>query len=380
MKRLFYFGILGFILFEIANVYFIMPMPGSQEMNSLDAAYFLHSHRWWYRGGCLLLVLLGWRAVFSSNIPWEKWLAGAALLVAGGVFYATQFEMAADTMFYQPSQVWMKTAAANVVDSSRLVIGIEQNGAAKAYPIQFLGYHHQVRDSVGGRSVMVTYCTVCRTGRVFEPTVGGRAEHFRLVGMDHFNAMFEDEGTRSWWRQATGEAVAGKLKGQFLPELPSTQTTLSQWLALHPESQIMQPDPKFQTEYDSMATYEGGRLRGKLTVYDSLSWQKKSWVAGIQINGTSKAWDWNELKRQRILNDAVGGQPVVVVLAGDGKSLFAFRRVAAGQVFSIQSDTLTDGQERFDLLGRCVGGRAADLSRLNVYQEYWHSWQTFHPN
>lgn len=380
MKNLFYFGILGFILFEIANVYFIMPMPGSQEMNSLDAAYFLHSHRWWFRGACLLLALPGVRAVFSAPATWKKGLTGALLLAAGGVFYMAHFKMAADTMFYQPGQVLMKDAATNAVDSDRLVIGVEQNGAAKAYPIQFLGYHHQVRDSVGGRPVMVTYCTVCRTGRVFEPTVGGVAEDFRLVGMDHFNAMFEDARTRSWWRQATGEAVAGKLKGQFLPELPATQTTLGKWLALHPESQIMQPDPKFQTEYDSMATYEGGRLRGKLTVYDSSSWQKKSWVAGIQTGGANKAWDWNELKRQRVLNDAVGGQPVVVVLADDGKSLFAFRRAAAGQVFTLQNDTLSDGQARFDLLGRCVAGGAADLSRLNVYQEYWHSWQAFHPN
>ena len=42
---------------------------------------------------------------------------------------------------------------------------------------------------------MVTYCTVCRTGRVFSPIVEGQPETFRLVGMDHFNAMFEDEGT-----------------------------------------------------------------------------------------------------------------------------------------------------------------------------------------
>ena len=52
--------------------------------------------------------------------------------------------------------------------------------------------------------------------------------------MDHFNAMLEDNTTKSWWRQVTGEAVAGKLKGQQLPEVYSTQTTLKHWLELHP--------------------------------------------------------------------------------------------------------------------------------------------------
>jgi hypothetical protein len=45
-------------------------------------------------------------------------------------------------------------------------MGIVINGESAAYPIQYLGYHHQVRDTVGGESVLVTYCTVCRTGRV----------------------------------------------------------------------------------------------------------------------------------------------------------------------------------------------------------------------
>jgi hypothetical protein len=67
---------------------------------------------------------------------------------------------------------------------------------------------HQVRDSINHIPVMVTYCTVCRTGRIYNPIVNGKAETFRLVGMDHFNAMFEDATTKSWWRQSTGECIA----------------------------------------------------------------------------------------------------------------------------------------------------------------------------
>ena len=84
----------------------------------------------------------------------------------------------------------------------------------------FIGYHHQVRDRVGGTDVLVTYCTVCRSGRVFSPLVDGTLERFRLVGMDRFNAMFEDESTGSWWRQATGAAVAGPRKGIQLVVIP----------------------------------------------------------------------------------------------------------------------------------------------------------------
>ena len=49
MKKLFWLGLIGLFLFEIANVYFIMPMPGSQDMNSIDLAYFLYTWRWLFR-------------------------------------------------------------------------------------------------------------------------------------------------------------------------------------------------------------------------------------------------------------------------------------------------------------------------------------------
>ncbi len=80
-----------------------------------------------------------------------------------------------------------------------------------------------MRDTVGGAPVMVTYCTVCRTGRVYNLVVNGNSEIFRLVGIDQFNAMFEDATTKSWWQQATGMAISG---GTTLPEIPSQQLTL----------------------------------------------------------------------------------------------------------------------------------------------------------
>ena len=135
---------------------------------------------------------------------------------------------------------------------------------ARAYPIQLIGYHHQVRDTVGNTPLMVTYCTVCRTGRVYSPLVNGKPETFRLVGMDHFNAMFEDETTKSWWQQATGVAIAGPLKGKHLVEIPSRQASLASWIHYHPNSTIMQADTSFQKDYDDLADFDKGTIKGHL--------------------------------------------------------------------------------------------------------------------
>jgi Protein of unknown function (DUF3179) len=266
MKKIFYLGLIGLLLFEVANVYFIMPMPGSQQINSIDTAYFLYQWRWVLRIFFGLLLVTG---LFKTN--WKrKWTTAIPLLITGVTIYMANFVMAADAMFQQPKQLLFAVADKNKVDTNRLVIGVTVNGVSKAYPIRFLGYHHHVQDTVGGKCIIVTYCTVCRTGRIFEPVVNGKKEIFRLVGMDHFNAMLEDAATKSWWRQATGEAITGKLKGQKLPEVFSTQTSLAEWLQLNPNSLIMQPDPAFDNKYDTTLKYENGKSKSKLTGTDSL--------------------------------------------------------------------------------------------------------------
>jgi hypothetical protein len=375
MRILFALSVVALIALEIALVYFIMPLPGSQGMRSIDAAYFLHTWRWPLRAILWAMVLTAaWPA--SRIAGWRKWVVPASLLVVAGVTYLVNFQMSADRIFLQPRTLVMEPVARNKVAKDRLVVGIEINGDARAYPIQFIGYHHQVRDRVGGREVLISYCTVCRTGRVFTPVVNGRVETFRLVGMDHFNAMFEDQSTGSWWRQANGEAIAGPLKGMTLLEVPSRQTMLSEWLNLHPRSLVMQGDPAAKEQYTKDYAFERGTSRKKLTGTDTLSWRNKSWVLGLTVNGHSKAYDWNRLRREHVVNDQIGGVPIVLALASDDASVFAFERSDAGAVFALRNDSLVAGDRAYDLSGSSDSGA---LTALNVSQEFWHSWRTFQP-
>ena len=130
MKKLFYTGVALLALFELANVWFIMPLPGSQRMDSVDAAYALYRSRWLFRavfGGMIVAGLLpalraqSWRRVFPV----------VALLVGGGIVYITNFVMAADRMFLMPTVMNMKPLAGNRVEPRRLVVA-EPGKDAKA--------------------------------------------------------------------------------------------------------------------------------------------------------------------------------------------------------------------------------------------------------
>lgn len=378
MKKLFYFGIIGLTLFEILNVYFIMPMPGSQVNNTLDFAYFLYSYRWLFRIIFAALSIYGAISVFQSKSKW-KWLAVLPILIALAVTYLFNFKMSADKMFRQVSTLSMKSNSDNKLPANAIVLGINYKGIARAYPMRFLIYHHQVIDTIAGEQMMITYCSVCRTGRVYQAKVNGKNEKFRLVGMDHFNAMFEDESTKSWWRQVNGQAVTGSLKGSALPEYPAMQVNLDKWLELYPESQIMQADEDFMANYDIKGKYESGMSKSSLTGTDSLSWNNKSWVIGVKFGNISKAYDWNELKGKGVINDIVDNKPISIVISNDKNSFIAFERIDNNPI-TISNDTLNYNAQKYDFAGRNLSKSGASLNMIKSYQEFWHSWKTFNPN
>jgi len=215
--------------------------------------------------------------------------------------------------------------------------------------------------------------------------VNGKKESFRLVGMDHFNAMFEDSTTKSWWQQATGIAITGPLKGHALKEIPSEQMTLSAWLRAHLNSRILQPDSVFKKQYDDLKGFDNGTIEGSLEKRDSASWNFKSWVVGIENKGKSKAYDWNELVTKRVINDSLSQLPVVLFVESDTASYHVWNRNVNDQslYFILENNTLKDTTTKsvwsFD--GYCVYGPMAgqQLKPVQASQEFWHSWQTFHP-
>jgi hypothetical protein len=378
----FIFGMSVLIGIEIVKVYFIMPFPGSQVEERINVAYFIHNNIWAFRLFGLAFAAYPAFIYLKTDRIWVRWPVVVVLGFWLFVAYQFNFRFLADKMFVQPETKTMKGQPDNKVPMKDLVVGVTINGESKAYPVEIIGYHHQVRDTIGGKPVMVTYCTVCRTGRVFEPLVDGQADNFRLVGMDHFNAMFEDSRTGSWWRQVNGEAITGELKGKVLPTVPSEQMSLGAWLNYHPASLVMQPDSLFLEAYQGLADYDEGKKKGNLERRDSLPWMEKSWVVGVQIGMDSKAFDWIALTNKRVMNDKVGNTPVVVALEQDSVSFHVWER-ADTLTFKLDEslNLLADEQtnSHWDWTGKCIDGplQGAQLKWLQSYQEYWHSWRTF---
>jgi hypothetical protein len=371
---LFLVGILILIVAEVARVYYIMPFPGSQVDEVIDLAYFIDGYIWIFRIIGIAMIAYPAFTLLGEPNRYIKFTGYALLIFWVLVVYMFNFRFLADKMFYQPSQKIFAPISENKVSAKKIIIGVAINGQAKAFPIEVIGYHHQVRDTIGGEPLMITYCTVCRTGRVFSPIVNNKLENFRLVGMDHYNAMFEDETTKSWWRQVNGEAIAGPLLGTTLTEVPSEQMSLQAWMDRYPNTLVMQPDPAFKDRYESLEKYDEGKMEGKLEGRDSLSWKDKSWVVGVPMGLFAKAYDWNQLVKDRVINDRIKGLPVMLALESDSISFHSWVPVVGKDTLRFSySDSLKilvdQNQSRWNWKGECVDGTMKG-TKLETVQSY----------
>jgi hypothetical protein len=111
-------------------------------------------------------------------------------------------------------------------------------------------------------------------------------------------------------------------------------------------------------------------------------------VVGVSLGLFARAYDWNDLKKKRVINDEIEKTPLVVVLENDTASFHVWSRIVANDTLvfaysdSLKTFTDTKTNSKWEWNGRCLEGswQGASLNTIQSYQEYWHSWKTFHPN
>ena len=303
-------------------------------------------------------------------------------LIWGGIYWVFNRFWVGKYKFLPISQKTFLKADRNKIDPDLQVIGIDHGGVQKAFPVNMLFYHHQITDEIAGQPIWVTYCGLCRSGRVYDIAVDGRPLDFSLVGAITFNAVFRDNQTGSWWRQETGEAAKGPLQGRALEDIPFEQMSLANWLGKHPNSDILQYDQTFVGKYTFL---------GKLLNYEASlpGWHRQETpplIIGIEIGDTARAYDWGELQKRRLVQDDLGGVPLLILSDENGSSAFAYDRTVDGQTLDFE---LADGSLRdtgtgsnWDDFGRCTDGplKGKSLRQVQSYQQFLRAWVSFHDN
>jgi hypothetical protein len=111
-------------------------------------------------------------------------------------------------------------------------------------------------------------------------------------------------------------------------------------------------------------------------------------IFGLDVNGEERAFPRPALQQSRVVNQTLGGEPILVVHQPGSDTTTAFRARVKGEALQFKAanaavteltDTATGSH--WDAYGKCLSGKLAgsQLTPLILEPEYWFAWSEFHP-
>jgi len=229
---------------------------------------------------------------------------------------------------------------------------------------------------------------------VFRAAAKGHQLQFENAGVIGGNEVFKDRETDSRWQQSSLEAISGPLKGEHLELYPFLLTDWGEWRRLHPDTVVLKPLPGYADripERNEMIRQglsgEGAAPPGVLRVDNRL--KPKIMVLGLAVGGSDEAFPLSVLRQERVINQEIGGQPVLVVHQPSSDTTTAFIARVKGTRLTFRpangdATELTDEQtkSRWNPYGDCISGafKGSQLTSLILEPEYWFAWSEFHPD
>lgn len=222
---------------------------------------------------------------------------------------------------------------------------------------------------------------------MYSREIDGEEYTFGVSGKLIMNVLvMYDRQTNTLWSQLLGEAVEGPLKGTRLEFLPSWQTTWEDWKTQYPNTLALRKG--FSSGREPYAGYFNSSAAGVIgeTIRDDRLYVKE-FVIGVEYQNDPVAYPFSVLNDEPVINDTVGGEPVLVTFDPDTASGVVFSRDLDGQMLTFSGDSdlvLTDQETGSTWDGR--SGLATDgslagqqLERIKSTRSFWFGWKDFYP-
>ncbi|WP_340103753.1 DUF3179 domain-containing protein [Rhodohalobacter sp. 8-1] len=296
--------------------------------------------------------------------------------------------------------------AAEWLASNEPVISLEVNGEARAYPLQILIWHEIANDELGGVPVAVTFCPLCYSAIVFDRRVDGETLRFGVSGfLRHSDMIMYDRKTESLWQQFSGEALVGDYTGTELTIIPSQLISFEQFRNSFPDSRVLSRNTGYNRNYgeNPYAGYDDINnspfLLDEDELTDKLPPMEK--VIGVRSGEASRAYPYSETSEERVIQDVINGEPIVIfhvegmASAMDNRRIQQSRDDGATGVFSpvVKGDTLefkwendaikdTKTESKWSISGKAVKGPLkGEQLETKTYGDYFaFAWMVFYPN
>lgn len=212
------------------------------------------------------------------------------------------------------------------------VITVELNGNARAYPLQILTHHEIVNDEIAGQPVAVTFCPLCYSAVAFERQLDGEPVTFGVSGLlRHSDLVMYDRRSETLWQQVTGNAIVGSRAGESLNILPAQILSFGQFADNYPDGQVLSRNTGYNRPYGQNPYAGYDDVDSSPFAYDGPTDDRlppKEKVVTVEIGDTQKAYPHSHTREQKVINDEVGGHPLVVFHAPGAVSALDARRIS----------------------------------------------------
>ena len=294
--------------------------------------------------------------------------------------------------------------AAEWLDPDEPVIVVESGGEARAYPLQILIWHEIANDELGGVPVSVTFCPLCNSAIVFDRRLDGAVLDFGTTGrLRRSDLVMYDRQTETWWQQLTGAGIIGEHTGRELVRLPAAIVAWRDFHTAYPNATVLSRETGHSRPYGSNpysgydSTTRPFLLRGdpdpRLPAMER--------VLHVPAGGAERIYPFGAFADEPVINDEVGGEPVVVVSRRGTLSVLdrsriadsrrvpsaaAYSRRIGGRVleFELRGGRIADSATGsiWNVFGEAVEGPLAGsrLTPLSRGDHFAFAWLAFHPD
>lgn len=174
-----------------------------------------------------------------------------------------------------------------------------------------------------------------------------------------------DHETESIWSQPWGRAIVGDLKGVNLFLLPSKISSWISWRSQHPNTLVLLDDinqmPNLRQKFDP------------------------DFVIGVTLADDAKAYRFEDVAEQGVINDTLGTVPVLIWASGD--TFHTYIRDIGGQTLTFYEENGRLQDHQTNSTWNIVRGLATEgplqgqaLQALPSLTAYLNHWFDFYPD
>lgn len=222
---------------------------------------------------------------------------------------------------------------------------------------------------------------------------------FHLAGINNQNFLMRDEQTGTYWQQITGLAVSGPLAGHRLELVSSDELTFALWRSEQRDGTVLNDVPRYVAEY-APENWDVRMAKAPTVIsYAQAGLKPRDLMLGVHASAASRAFLYAAVLKERLIQDWIGSEPIMLVVGRDNRSVRVFKRridnVAGTPDFyrieandqsangkdapALFMDSLTGSEWNFQ--GCAIAGKVKGtcLDHVDSIKDYWFDWRNYNP-